>query len=217
MLKDSQTGDQLPKLDVSKEKEPKSPGGIEKKPKKAAKVTPFPTDDRVNPYATMTFENINYKNAVLNKTYKGHMMSISCLAIHPKKSIVAKGSEFTWKIWTVPQGELILSGEGHKDWISGLSFHPKGSNLATASGDCKVKIWDCIDASCTYTFKDDIQPIWSVAYHDTGDFLVTGSMDHTAKLIDANIMKTRYTFRGHVDSVNHVCSIFKYFHYVLRR
>lgn len=193
MLKDSQSGDQLLKLDSSKEKEPKSPTNIEKNSKK--KFTSFPSDDRPNPFTQMTFENINYKTAILNKTYKGHMMSISCLAMHPKKSIVATGSDdFTWKIWTLPQGELILSGEGHKDWISGLSFHPKGSHLATASGDCTVKIWDFINSNCTFTFKEHIQPIWSVAYHDTGDFLISGSMDHTAKLIDANIMKSRFIY-----------------------
>lgn len=30
-------------------------------------------------------------------------MGVSSLALHPKKSIVATGSDdFTWKIWTIP-------------------------------------------------------------------------------------------------------------------
>ena len=63
----------------------------------------------------MTFETNPYKNAILNKTFKGHMMSVSALDMHPKKSIVATASDdFTWKIWTVPNGDLIMSGEGHK-------------------------------------------------------------------------------------------------------
>jgi WD40 repeat protein len=63
----------------------------------------------------MTFETNPYKNAILNKTFKGHMMSVSSLDMHPKKSIVATASDdFTWKIWTVPNGDLIMSGEGHK-------------------------------------------------------------------------------------------------------
>ena len=33
------------------------------------------------------------------------MMSISSLGMHPKKSIVATGSDdYTWKLWTMPQG-----------------------------------------------------------------------------------------------------------------
>lgn len=50
-------------------------------------------------------------------------MAISRLAMHPKKSIVATASDdFTWKIWTVPAGELIMSGEGHKDFISSVAY-----------------------------------------------------------------------------------------------
>ena len=40
-----------------------------------------------------------------------------------------------WKIWTVNQSELIMSGEGHKDWISAMRFHPRGHHLLTGSGD----------------------------------------------------------------------------------
>lgn len=91
------------------------------------------------------------------------MMAVSSLEMHPKKSIVATASDdFTWKIWTLPQGELIMSGEGHRDWVSGIDFHPKGTHLATSSGDCTVKVWDFINASCTHTFKDHIQPVWGV-------------------------------------------------------
>jgi WD40 repeat protein len=111
----------------------------------------------VNPYSGVPFDTHPYKNAVLSKTFKGHMMSISALAMHPKKSICATASDdFTWKIWTLPQGELIMSGEGHKDWVSGINFHPKGSHLITSSGDCTIKVWDFINAACTHTFKDHI-------------------------------------------------------------
>ena len=85
----------------------------------------------------------------------GHMMAISSLALHPRKSILATASDdYTWKIWTAPQGELIMSGEGHKDWVSGIAFHTRGSHLVTSSGDCTIKIWDFLNASCTHTFKE---------------------------------------------------------------
>ena len=61
------------------------------------------------------------------------MMGVSKVIMHPRKSIIATASDdYTWKIWTIPNGELIMSGEGHTDWIAALAFHPKGSHLATA-------------------------------------------------------------------------------------
>ena len=89
----------------------------------------------------------------MHKTFKGHMMGVSKVICHPRKSIIATASDdYTWKIWTVPNGELIMSGEGHKDWLSGLCFHPRGSHLATAGGDSTFKVWDFVNASCQFTF-----------------------------------------------------------------
>lgn len=48
----------------------------------------------------------------------------------------------TWKVWSVPNCDLLMSGEGHRDWVSGVSFHPHGTMLATSAGDNTVKIWD---------------------------------------------------------------------------
>jgi WD40 repeat protein len=89
------------------------------------------------------------------KTFKGHLMGVTCLSYNPKKNIVATGSDdTTWKLWSVPNGDLIMSGEGHTDWIGGVAFHPKGNYLATTSGDGSVKIWDFVNASCAYTFTE---------------------------------------------------------------
>jgi len=169
-----------------------------------AKLTPFPDENRTNPYQNQSFDSFNTKNIQLNRTFPGHQMAISSLAIHPTKNFIATASDdLTWKVWTYT-GELLLSGEGHKDWVCGIAFHPKGNHLATSSGDSTIKFWDFVHAKIVYTFTDHIQPVWSVAINDTGDFLASASMDHTCKLFDLNVGKNRYTFRGHVDSVNHV-------------
>jgi WD40 repeat protein len=151
------------------------------------------------------FEPINTHLSSI-KTFKGHLMGVTCLSYNPKKDILATGSDdTTWKLWSIPNGDLIMSGEGHQDWIGGVSFHPHGNYLATASGDGCVKLWDFVNAKCQATYSEHGQPVWKVDFHDSGDFLISSSMDHSIKLWDLNIPKqSRFTFRGHVDSVNSI-------------
>lgn len=65
ILKDT---NETPKLDMSKD--PKSPPN-QTKLKTTYKYTPFPPDDRMNPFANVNFEAINYKSAANYKTYPG--------------------------------------------------------------------------------------------------------------------------------------------------
>merc|ERR1712014_116192 len=104
----------------------------------------------------------------------------------------------------MPNGEHVLTGEGHRDWVSSVAFHPRGSLVATTSGDFTTKIWDVSKEKCKHTLTDHNQAVWACAFHDLGDFLVTCSMDQTTKAFDMQSMRCRQTFRGHVDSVNYV-------------
>jgi hypothetical protein len=57
---------------------------------------------------------------------------VANLVLHPTKPIVVTASDDkTWKMWHLPNGDLIMSGEGHKDWVAGVDFHPKGMCLAS--------------------------------------------------------------------------------------
>lgn len=38
--------------------------------------------------------------------------------------------------------QMILTGHGHSDWLSGCIFHPDGTKLATTSGDRLVRFTD---------------------------------------------------------------------------
>eukprot|EP00741_Cyanophora_paradoxa_P020974 tig00021319_g20248.t1 len=184
-------------------KAPSAQAETDKKAKKKGKDSTLPAEDRVNPYLNLSFEPANAERMNLTKTFKGHTRPISAMALHPKKAIVATVSDdATWKMWALPNGDLIMSGDGHKDWVAGCDFHPRGTHLATGSGDGTVKVWDFAHSVCAATFTDHTQAVWSVAFHDLGDFLVSASMDHTAKVWDLNSQRCRQTLRGHVDSIN---------------
>jgi WD40 repeat protein/regulator of replication initiation timing len=168
------------------------------------KFAVFPPDNpSANPFTNLEFDPANFDLYSNKKTFKGHVNSVSACAFHPKKSIFATASDDeTWRLWTFPECELVMSGEGHTSWLSGIHFHPHGSHLATSSGDGTVKIWEFAQAKCTHTFTDHTQAVWSCEFHYGGDFVVSASMDHTTRIWDLISGKCKTTLRGHVDSVN---------------
>jgi len=75
------------------------------KTKDKVRFTPYPPDERLNPYAEEEPTEFDYKNTVLYKTWKPHNMSITSIDLHPKKPVLATASDdLSYKLMTVPQG-----------------------------------------------------------------------------------------------------------------
>ncbi|KAJ9469703.1 Flagellar WD repeat-containing protein Pf20 [Diplonema papillatum] len=176
------------------------------KKKKAAGAV-WPADDRDPPPGSIN--NIpppsNLSGLAPRTTLKGHSMTVTAVCVHPTKPVIATASDDkTWKVWSLPGGELVMSGDGHKDWVSGVAFNNAATRVATSSGDGVVKVWDIMRASCALTLTDHTQGVWDVAWHEHDEFLASCSLDHTARIWDVTVGKLRQTLRGHVDSVNSV-------------
>lgn len=122
----------------------------------------IPQDEpSANPFAEADFEPAAVDKFVERKKFRGHVNAVSAVAFHPKKAIIATASDDeTWRLWTLPDCELVMAGEGHRSWLSGINFHPLGSHLATSSGDNTVKIWELAQARCTQTFTDHTLAVW---------------------------------------------------------
>lgn len=176
-FKDKQNSPNKTAGTTSKSKKSRKYDSTESQPTKETRLmTKIPKDDASNPYLTMSFEAFPSKNLNPTRNFKAHNLAITALAIHPRKPFIATGgNDFVWKVWSVPGGEMIIQGESHKDWISGLDFNPTGTNMATCSGDSTVKIWDFLNIKCSATFECHSQPVNAVSYHYTGDFVVSGT------------------------------------------
>ncbi len=81
-------------------------------------------------------------------------------------------------------GELLMTGEGHSDWLSSAEFHPSAARLATGSGDGTVRVWDLVRGKCVFSFPEHRQPVWGCSWHWGGDYIASGGMDHSCKVWD---------------------------------
>jgi len=176
---------------------------------KHPKDSDFPPDKGVNPL--LTKQRISCPHIVrsggfrLAKTINAHALGVSGFALHPRKQILATVSDDkTWKLWALVEGELIMTGEGHDEWLSDCDFNPTGTQLVTTSGDSTVKIWDFSQEQCVATFSDHTNAVWGCSWHHTGDFIASCANDGISKIWDLNSLRCRTTLRGHADAVNSI-------------
>ncbi|XP_027533837.1 sperm-associated antigen 16 protein isoform X2 [Neopelma chrysocephalum] len=176
--------------------------------KRDLKDSEFPVDTEVNTYLEGAKEHaqpLKSEEYQLSNILKVHDLAVSCLALHPRKDIVVTGSDdHLWKMWALPGGNLLMTGEGHTDWLSGCCFRPSGTQLVTSSGDTTVRIWDLSRRGCILTLKGHARAVHGCSWHSRGDFVASASMDSTSKIWDVNSERCRYTLRGHKDSVNSI-------------
>ena len=98
---------------------------------------PWPSDIRNNIYLLQNPPTFNSQPSQSGKVIKAYeKCAVSCMTVHIKKNVVATGGDDAiFKIYDMSKGEELASGSYHNQYISSIDIHPKGSFLATASGD----------------------------------------------------------------------------------
>jgi WD40 repeat protein len=67
--------------------------------------------------------------------------------------------------------EKVLSG--HTEFVKGLAFSPDGRELATASVDARIKLWQVATGKETQTLIGHLQEVGDVAYSPDGKTLAS--------------------------------------------
>lgn len=136
-----------------------------------------------------------------------HKESVTRVAFSPDGQTLASASgDESIKIWRVVDGKLLKTLTGHKDWVLGLSFHPKNSNLLVSSSlDGTIKLWTLDGSKPTKTQSTPNNPgISSVAFSPDGNTIASASKDNTIKLWDIEKLgqeNNPKTLKGHNDEV----------------
>lgn len=193
-------------LDLKSKKESKDQKimALPYKATRPGEKTPWPSDIRNNIFLLQNNSTFSSSPTQTGKVIKAYEKSASCMTVHIKKNVVATGGDDAiFKIYDMSKYEELASGSFHTQYISSIDIHPKGSYLATASGDYTINLWDLLSLKVKAQFSND-SVVWSCKFHDTGDFLLSCTDEGLIKLYDLNVCTQRSIYRGHTDSVNKI-------------
>ncbi|MDY6899046.1 MAG: TIR domain-containing protein, partial [Cyanobacteriota bacterium] len=119
------------------------------------------------------------------------------------KILASAGVRDDWSImiWNVENRTKKIV-EGHRGYIYGLKWSPDGQQLASASHDNTIRLWDKDTGKITNILNGHFSDVYSVCWSPDGEMLASGSSDNTIRIWNINTGQTLFVLEGHTGSVN---------------
>ncbi len=132
----------------------------------------------------------------------------SALMFSPSDSIVKREFQHEQPEWLTIKpdmsngwGACMLTLEGHADGVTSVAFLHNFTQIASASYDKTIKIWDVNSGECLQTFEGHSKFASSVAISHDSTWLVSGGWDSTVKIWDVNNGTCLHTLEEHTKEV----------------
>jgi WD40 repeat protein len=124
------------------------------------------------------------------------MGPISAVAFSPDEQLLATaGREL--KLWSVSDGQLVATLEGHSDAVTSVAFSPDGKQLASAGADGSAKIWEVRGGRLDTELVQHKAAVNAIHFSHNGNLLATGDAEGVLRVYDARTRALKHRWQGH--------------------
>jgi WD40 repeat protein len=85
------------------------------------------------------------------------------------------------KLWSA-EGKEEATLEGHKDWVSDVTFSSDGATLASSSHDRTARLWDVKEKKETASLGPHASTCWCVTFSPDSSLLAVGTHNAGVRL-----------------------------------
>jgi WD40 repeat protein len=122
----------------------------------------------------VNFTNAQMRDCAFTQTFS----SILAIAYSPDgQTLAASDSNGDIRLWSVPDGQCLLTCSGHTNWVRAIEFSPDGRYLASSSDDRTIRLWNLQDGTCWQTLAEGIHSL-GLSFSPDGRYLASGSIDN---------------------------------------
>ena len=100
-----------------------------------------------------------------------------------------------------PQQNTLFICRGHKSRVTALAWSPDGKQLASASFDKLVRLWDGANGNSLFIYRGHAAHINALAWSPDGRRVASASDDGTVQVWEAPGGNLLFTYRGHSAAV----------------
>jgi WD40 repeat protein len=118
----------------------------------------------------------------------GHTAAITDVVFAPDGRVVTSSIDSSARIWDPATGDSLFIATGQQQQkLLAVAVSPDGSQLATASADNTVRLWNTPLGSTPSLLGGDTDSVTSAVFSPKGGVLLTASADGTARLWDTAV------------------------------